>query len=63
MLDWISVQCPYCGATFETAVDCSAGARQEYTEDCQVCCSPILFSVEVDPDGHLLAADTKRENE
>jgi hypothetical protein len=63
MLEWLSVACPYCGALFETAVDGSAGERQEYTEDCQVCCSPILFSVHVDPDGRLLAADTRRENE
>jgi hypothetical protein len=62
MLEWIIVSCPYCGETFETAVDCSAGEQQEYIEDCQVCCQPILFMVNVGPDGKLLAFETREEN-
>src|SRR5579862_320881 len=41
-----SVQCPYCGETFETALDLSAGDAS-YIEDCQICCQPIEFNLEV----------------
>ena len=41
-----SVQCPYCGETFDTALDLSAGDAS-YIEDCQVCCQPIEFNLEV----------------
>ena len=41
------VSCPYCGETFETTVDASAGT-QRYIEDCQVCCRPIEFILEID---------------
>lgn len=42
-----AVRCPYCGETFETAVDFSSGSTS-YIEDCQVCCQPIEFRLEVD---------------
>jgi len=42
-----TVQCPYCGESFETMVDLSGGSTS-YIEDCQVCCQPIEFSVEVE---------------
>lgn len=35
------VHCPYCGRRIELVVDPSAG-RQEYVEDCSVCCRPIV---------------------
>ncbi len=62
MLDEVDIFCPYCGETFETTVDLSAG-DQRYVEDCQICCNPILFEVRLDDDGELLAVDTRRENE
>jgi hypothetical protein len=40
------VQCPYCGEPFETLVDFSCGSTS-YIEDCQVCCRPIEFRLEV----------------
>jgi len=61
MLEWITVNCPYCGEPFETSVDCSAGA-QEYIEDCPVCCHPIVFSIAVDWDGALTAVETRQDN-
>jgi hypothetical protein len=48
-----SVECPYCGETFETSVDLSAGSSS-YVEDCQVCCQPIEFAVAVGDGGELL---------
>lgn len=51
-LQWRAVQCPYCGEPFETAVDLSSGSTS-YIEDCQVCCRPIEFTLEVEDDGTL----------
>lgn len=45
-----TVRCPYCGESFETAVDLSAGSTS-YVEDCQVCCQPIEFTLEVNDEG------------
>ena len=61
MLEWITVNCPYCGEPFETSVDCSVSA-QEYIEDCPVCCHPIVFSIAVDWDGALAAVETRQDN-
>jgi Cysteine-rich CPXCG len=47
-----TVRCPYCGETFETLVDLSSGSTS-YIEDCQVCCRPIEFNLEVEGDGPL----------
>ncbi|MGA2417606.1 MAG: CPXCG motif-containing cysteine-rich protein [Candidatus Sulfotelmatobacter sp.] len=39
-------QCAGCGEWNSTAVDESAGRRQSYVEDCQVCCKPNQLRVE-----------------
>ena len=57
-----SVQCPYCGETFETEIDVSGGS-QEYIEDCYVCCRPIVFQVKIDVDGELTGLEVQREND
>ncbi|MBI3900476.1 MAG: CPXCG motif-containing cysteine-rich protein [Gammaproteobacteria bacterium] len=57
-----TVQCPYCGESFETNVDPSGG-NQEYIEDCYVCCRPIVFQVEADDDGAVLAVETRRDED
>ncbi len=41
-------QCASCGEWNETSVDESAGRRQSYVEDCQVCCKPNVLRVEYD---------------
>lgn len=46
-LDSVLVQCPYCWETLEISVDPSV-ADQEYVEDCQVCCQPIVVHVVLD---------------
>ncbi|MCZ6668845.1 MAG: CPXCG motif-containing cysteine-rich protein [Gammaproteobacteria bacterium] len=50
-LEELAVQCPYCWQTIQVLIDCSVEA-QEYIEDCQVCCRPIVFDVLVDDDGY-----------
>lgn len=47
-----AVRCPYCGETFDTAVDFSSGSTS-YIEDCQVCCQPIEFKLEVGDEGQV----------
>ena len=39
-----TIGCPYCGELISILVDLSI-AEQEYTEDCQVCCRPIVLDV------------------
>jgi hypothetical protein len=53
MLIPITLACPYCGESFETSADTSAGA-QDYVEDCAVCCRPIEVHLRVDDAGELL---------
>src|SRR5581483_7075605 len=38
-------QCAGCGEWNETQVDSSAGSRQNYVEDCQVCCKPNILRI------------------
>ena len=49
-LQWRTVRCPYCGEPFETAVDLSSGSTS-YIEDCQICCRPIEFTLELNDAG------------
>ncbi|WP_455208817.1 CPXCG motif-containing cysteine-rich protein [Kaarinaea lacus] len=62
MLELHTVNCPYCGESFETTIDLSAG-RQQYIEDCYVCCRPIQFIVEPGFDGELASIAVRREDE
>ena len=43
-------QCPYCWEEITLLIDGSI-ENQEYIEDCEVCCRPIDFIVEVDEQG------------
>ena len=40
------IHCPYCGERLDVIVDWSV-SRQEYIEDCQVCCKPMTLTVTV----------------
>ncbi len=51
-LEQQKVSCPYCGEFIEVLLDAS-DAQQEYIEDCQVCCRPIVFQVSIDNDDTL----------
>ena len=45
-----SADCPHCGEPVTLTLDPGGGTRQEYVEDCPVCCRPWL--VQVHHDGH-----------
>ena len=47
-----TVECPYCGERIDVLIDPS-DLRQDYIEDCQVCCRPIEFGVAVDSSGDI----------
>ena len=46
----VNTSCPYCGEPIDLLVDTSI-SKQNYIEDCQVCCKPITVRVVVDEDG------------
>jgi hypothetical protein len=48
-----SLSCPYCGEPISVLVDDSL-PEQNYVEDCQVCCRPIVLDVSVDVDGDIV---------
>ncbi|HEB60109.1 MAG TPA: CPXCG motif-containing cysteine-rich protein [Gammaproteobacteria bacterium] len=54
--------CPYCGERLLLLIDESAG-EQRYTEDCQVCCCPILVTVHMTTAGGFDFVETRREND
>jgi hypothetical protein len=49
--DGALVYCPYCGEPNEITLDPGSGARQEYVEDCHVCCQPWQVIVWYRTDG------------
>ena len=53
--------CPYCGEIISLLIDPSI-QLQEYVEDCQVCCSPILITIEITHNEDILI-NTRKENE
>ena len=62
MIETVSIQCPYCGESYETTVDLSAGS-QRYVEDCAVCCRPIEIALRVDAAGELLGISTATDRD
>jgi hypothetical protein len=55
-------QCAGCGEWNETVVDESAGSRQNYVEDCQVCCKPNVLSVLWDTSARVYSVSTELES-
>lgn len=51
MRDEASYICDSCGEEIVIPIDPSSGARQEYVEDCPVCCRPNVIHVEFNDDG------------
>lgn len=49
-IEGVSIPCPHCGESIEVFVDLSL-SQQSYTEDCPVCCSPMVLQVSVDETG------------
>lgn len=47
--------CGNCGEEIVVPIDLSEGSRQEYVEDCPVCCCANVIRVEIDPAGDCQA--------
>ncbi|MES2820386.1 MAG: CPXCG motif-containing cysteine-rich protein [Pseudomonadota bacterium] len=60
MLETQDYHCPYCGEPVEAVLDLSGG-DQQYVEDCQVCCRPIVFDLR--SDGVEWSLDVRTEND
>ena len=56
-----TIGCPYCGESISVLVDDSL-PEQQYVEDCQVCCRPIVLHVTVDEDSDV-TVEARAENE
>ena len=55
-----TIICPYCGESMAVEIDCSVDFQQ-YIEDCQVCCKPIRFVLQVHGEEWML--DVYGEND
>lgn len=62
MIEPLVIQCPYCGESYETVVDPSAGS-QDYIEDCAVCCRPIEIALRVGDDGELIGISARTDSD
>lgn len=62
MLTEYNIDCPYCGERITVLLDTSI-PQQEYIEDCQVCCSPIVFEVSLDTIDNQLTVNVRRDND
>ena len=51
----VSIQCPFCGQSFEVLIDTSMG-RQRLVTDCEVCCRPLELRVETEA-GEVTSVD------
>jgi len=51
MRDEITYTCDSCGEEIVIPIDHSAGSRQNYVEDCPVCCHPNVITIELDESG------------
>jgi hypothetical protein len=40
------VCCPYCGQSFEVAVDVSLEGDQRFVTDCEICCRPMEITMQ-----------------
>ena len=60
MNESLPIACPYCGEILYVEPEPS-DQMIEYTEDCHVCCQPIVFTVEYSAEGSQVWA--RKENE
>ncbi len=54
--------CPYCGSDNLLTVDFPSSSAQNFVQDCEVCCKPILIQL-VSRNGEILELRIQRENE
>ena len=62
LIDYIEQGCPYCGEPCLLAIDRSVG-DQQYTEDCQVCCRPMVVNIHSPDPGQPAEVSLRSEDE
>lgn len=60
-LDERDVYCPYCNEPITLLIDPSV-EEQNYVEDCQVCCQPMVVQVSIETD-EKIAVSVSREDD
>jgi hypothetical protein len=50
-----TIQCPFCGQSFDLAIDTSV-PEQRFTTDCEICCRPFEIVAQCEP-GEILALE------
>jgi len=53
--------CPYCGSTNFLTIDQSGGHKQEFVNDCEMCCKPMLLNIIVEE--NIVCINVEKENE
>ncbi len=61
LLQEAEISCPCCGEAITILLDASL-EEQQYIEDCQVCCQPMVIHMSVSANGECLV-DARHENE
>ena len=61
ILDESPLYCPCCGESVSVLVDISLGA-QEYIEDCEVCCRPMIITVQLSEEEEDLVVHARSED-
>ena len=56
-----AISCPYCGESITVLIDGSV-EEQQYIEDCQVCCQPMVIHVQISADGEY-RVEARHEDE
>ncbi len=46
-MEELFVDCPHCWERVSILVDVSCNGRQDFVEDCEVCCNPLAFDVRI----------------
>lgn len=58
LLTAATITCPYCWEAIDITIDQSTG-ESSYVEDCQVCCQPIVISLNLNNKGAFDIATTR----
>jgi hypothetical protein len=58
-METATVQCPFCGQSFELAIDTSL-PDQRFITDCEICCRPMEVIAQCE-DGEIISIDVRGE--
>jgi hypothetical protein len=57
------ITCPFCSEQIEVDLDPSEASSQQFVYDCEVCCRPIMISLQYGEEGELLSLSARPEND